>query len=648
MTISVPAGVLANDVMVAQMAVRGGSSTALSAPAGWTQIRRDSDTTGQVTEGLYYHVVTGAEPAGYTWTFTSGNDAAGGIADYTGVNTASPIDASGGQSNASSTSVTAPSINIPAGNNSDRLLALFAIPNSTAMTLPGAITGRWNFHAAGFGISAAMGDTTTPSGATGNYVATQGTSTVSIGALVALQPAGASATPTPTPSKTPSPTPTPTVTPTPAPTVTPTPAPTVTPTPAPTATKTPVPTATPTPGPGGSIAVRGIATGSTSAASDHVTISVPAGVLANDVMVAQMAVRGGSSTALSAPAGWTQIRRDSDTTGQVTEGLYYHVVTGAEPAGYTWTFTSGNDAAGGIADYTGVNTASPIDASGGQANASSTSVTAPSINIPAGNNSDRLLALFAIPNSTAMTLPGAITGRWNFHAAGFGISAAMGDTTTPSGATGNYVATQGTSTVNVGALIALQPAAGSATVSTYRVSLDSAAHAKFGLFYPATYVLGIPGGSSGLTAQYRYDTVSAWNALPAKTTSDFFNGIAAARFAYSSNTVYVDVPFSPSSDTIYLSVINSAQQPVAITYQGISKYYDNRKAVVTIDFDDITDDFLPDDVQAISLTAAKNLRVTAAVQTAATDDRRLVVNGARLGGRGFHGSGLAYEDPSLH
>ena len=157
-------------------------------------------------------------------------------------------------------------------------------------------------------------------------------------------------------------------------------------------------------------------------------------------------------------------------------------------------------------------------------------------------------------------------------------------------------------------------------MSTYRVSLDSAAHAKFGLYYPATYVLGIPGGSSGLTAQYRYDTVSAWNSLPAKTTSDFFNGIAAARFAYASNTAYVSVPFSSSSDTIYLRVINSAQQPVAITYQGISKYYDNRKAAVTIDFDDVTDDFLPDFVQAISRTAAKNLRVTAAVQTADMDN----------------------------
>ena len=57
-----------------------------------------------------------------------------------------------------------------------------------------------------------------------------------------------------------------------------------------------------------------------------------------------------------------------------------------------------------------------------------------------------------------MTLPAALTGRWNFHAIGYGISAAMGDVSVPSGATGNYVAIQGTSTVNIGALVALLPA----------------------------------------------------------------------------------------------------------------------------------------------------------------------------------------------
>ena len=139
-----------------------------------------------------------------------------------------------------------------------------------------------------------------------------------------------------------------------------------------------------------------------------------------------------------------------------------------------------------------------------------------------------------------------------------------------------------TGTVTATAAVSIVVSNGLPTTSV-RIDVDSAAHAKFGLFYPATYVLGILGGSSGLTAQYRYDSASAWTSLSAKTTSDFFNGIAAARFVYASNATYVSVPFSTSSDTIFLRVINSAGQPVAITYQGMSKYYDSRKAAVTID-----------------------------------------------------------------
>jgi hypothetical protein len=225
-------------------------------------------------------------------------------------------------------------------------------------------------------------------------------------------------------------------------------------------TPTPTPTATPTPGSGGPITVRSTAIGSTSGGSSQVTIPVPAGVLAHDVMIAQVTVRGGAATTLTAPAGWSLVRRDNDSSGQIAEGIYVRVVTAAaEPASYTWTFPAGNDAAGGIAAYIGVNTAAPIDVSNGQGNAASTNITAPSVTIPAGHNADRLLALFAIPDSSAMTLPAAITKRWSLHAIGWGISAAMGDASVPSGATGNYVASQGTtSTTNVGALIALQPA----------------------------------------------------------------------------------------------------------------------------------------------------------------------------------------------
>ena len=210
--------------------------------------------------------------------------------------------------------------------------------------------------------------------------------------------------------------------------------------------------------PNGPIALRSIATGSTSAASDHVTVPTPKGVLPKDVIVAQVAVRSGTPITLTAPAGWSLVRRNNDSGGQIAEGVYVHVILGSEPSSYTWNFTSGNNAVVGIAAYSGINTAAPIDVSGGQANAVSTNVTAPSITIPIGHNADRLLMLFAIPDRSAMTLPAAIAVRWNFHANGWGISAAMGDASVPSGDSGDYVALQGVSSVSVGAVVALRPA----------------------------------------------------------------------------------------------------------------------------------------------------------------------------------------------
>src|SRR5207302_1393937 len=138
---------------------------------------------------------------------------------------------------------------------------------------------------------------------------------------------------------------------------------------------------------------------------------------------------------------------------------YIHLVTSSpEPASYTWTFKAGNDAAGAIADYIGVNNSKPVDVSGGQTNASSSSVIAPSVVVPAGDNSDRLLNQFAIANSTTMTTPSGTTKDWSFRAAGFGISIAMSELgLTTSGATPQEVATSSQASANIGAEMTLLP-----------------------------------------------------------------------------------------------------------------------------------------------------------------------------------------------
>ena len=485
-TINVPASIQANDVMLAEIAVRGGSGTTLTPPAQWALVRRDNNSS-TISQALYVHVVTApaSEPASYTWTFTSGTDGAGGMVAYGGVSSAMPVDVAGGQANASSTSITAASVTVPSGNNADRLVGLFAIPNSSAVTGPSGMTQRWSLHASSGGIGVEMSDLAlSSSGATGSMSATAGTAGANIGALVALLPASTGATPTV--SATPSGTPTPAASPTPAGT----PAPTATAT---AATPTSTPTSagpTPTPAP---ITLRGVTTGSTASGSlGSVTINVPASIQANDVMLAEIAVRGGSGTTLTPPAQWALVRRDNNSS-TISQALYVHVVTApaSEPASYTWTFTSGTDGAGGMVAYGGVSSAMPVDVAGGQANASSTSITAASVTVPSGNNADRLVGLFAIPNSSAVTGPSGMTQRWSLHASSGGIGVEMSDLAlSSSGATGSMSATAGTAGANIGALVALLPASTGATPTVSATPSGT----------PTPTVSATPSGTPTLTA----------------------------------------------------------------------------------------------------------------------------------------------------
>ena len=177
------------------------------------------------------------------------------------------------------------------------------------------------------------------------------------------------------------------------------------------------------------------------------------------MLIAEIAVRGGTGLVITPPSGWTLIRRDNSTSS-VAQAIYSHLVPNspAEPSSYTWSFNNANDAAGGILAYIGASTVTPVDASNGQGNASSTSLTAPSVTVPSGNSSDLLVGLFSIANSGTVTVPAGTTQRWSFHATGGGIGVAASDLQLNSaGSTGSENATATTAGINVGELLALFP-----------------------------------------------------------------------------------------------------------------------------------------------------------------------------------------------
>jgi MSHA biogenesis protein MshQ len=101
-------------------------------------------------------------------------------------------------------------------------------------------------------------------------------------------------------------------------------------------------------------------------APSPLTITVPAGTVAGDVMVAAIAVRS-SAVAITPPAGWSAQAATVQNAGNSSrQQIFYRVATGAEPASYTWRFDALHaGAAGAIVSYSGVDTAAPIDAFGG-------------------------------------------------------------------------------------------------------------------------------------------------------------------------------------------------------------------------------------------------------------------------------------------
>ena len=127
-------------------------------------------------------------------------------------------------------------------------------------------------------------------------------------------------------------------------------------------------------------AFRAAASATTTGAT--LTITKPAGVVANDVLIASVGVTP-SSTTITPPAGWTLVRR-IDNAGATSNSLavYYKVAGGSEPASYDWGVSGVAFAVGGIQAFSGVDTADPIDIENGQATPSATGHAAPSVTTP--------------------------------------------------------------------------------------------------------------------------------------------------------------------------------------------------------------------------------------------------------------------------
>jgi hypothetical protein len=214
-------------------------------------------------------------------------------------------------------------------------------------------------------------------------------------------------------------------------------------------------------------------------ASGSLTLAKPSGVVAGDVMVAGITWFGNhGSFSPTPPTGWTLIRRDGDNT--IGEFSYYRVATSSQTTSWTWAGLTEN-AVGGIAAYSGVDNANPVNASGGEVDSISGQEIAPSVTTTRANVV--LVGFFGLVNQTTMTPPGSMTPVFSGFSSGSGggssqvsLLAAQEGWPNP-GATGSRTATAPGSR-SAGQLIALQPPAFPHATSTWTPSVSTFANGE--------------------------------------------------------------------------------------------------------------------------------------------------------------------------
>ena len=223
LTIPAPSNLTTGDVLLAQVTARDNLTTAgvttITAPTGWTEVPTASfDGSATIFQFAYWCVVgsTGCSTSSPSWTWswpcTSNScggltlaDGSGGIFEFSGVNTTTPIDVGGVSPKSTGSPVTAPSVTTSSAD--DEIVAMFAsggtntfsgapsgtdAPGTPNYNVGSANTGSCNGTADACSSNAASAATTTvlpTAGATGTYTLACANATYAwIASTVALEP----------------------------------------------------------------------------------------------------------------------------------------------------------------------------------------------------------------------------------------------------------------------------------------------------------------------------------------------------------------------------------------------------------------------------------------------------------------------------
>lgn len=118
------------------------------------------------------------------------------------------------------------------------------------------------------------------------------------------------------------------------------------------------------------------------------------------------------------------------------------------------------------------------------------------------------------------------------------------------------------------------------------LTIDPIIHQNYGAAYPVTYIFDNKSGIDELSVAKKYSQKSNWEKLSYNVSSKSYNGIETVRIDTNTKKIYLSVSFSSQSDSIVIRFQNKSGEIIELEYEGISKYYDNRQAVVTASADD--------------------------------------------------------------
>jgi PKD repeat protein len=392
-----PAGLQSGDVLVLQ--VTADNNPTLSAvPPGWNPVLTQLNVTTGARVFVHSHVVAdaAAEPASYTFTLSAAQRWGAVVGSFRGVDTADPFDTAAStrtDTTYRATSVTVPSVTtVTAGA---MLVGGVGFDGRTVAVTPPSdwteIGESTNGQVAEMAIQARPA-----AGATGTATWTFTPAAATAGWLRALRPAATGTPPPPAPtapvaSFTASPdsgvaplpvqfTDTSTGTPTswawdfgngqtstakdPAHTFTTAGTYTVTLRATNAAGTSPPVTGTVTvtaPPPAGAAVTAGAS--ATAVSVDlvtAVTLPVPAGVLAGDVLVAQVTADN-NPTMSTVPPGWTPVLAQLNVTTGARVFVYYRVVVAGEPLSHTFTLSAPQRWGAVVGSFRGVDTVDPFD-----------------------------------------------------------------------------------------------------------------------------------------------------------------------------------------------------------------------------------------------------------------------------------------------